>query len=747
MTRGFEAPGGKPPEQERVKRRKELWAIGVVVVSVVCLTLLQAWWMVAFNETAPFSSNIAVFALINLNVVLVVLLIFLVFRNLFKILLDRRRKILGSKLRSRLVVIFICFSLVPTTLLFIAAANITTKSIKSWIGARVGQALNNALEIAQNKLDDSAVSMLPLARQAAKSVSEEMSHEDIVKALQSARLGQDSTVALFFWRDEVEVASVGPPLGEAKEEILLRLKNPGAGNSEGGAFIGDRFAVAWVSSADGGKVAAVELLPPEEIAKIRNIRDAYAEYHQVRLLDDPIRASYLVVLVLIALLIIFAASWMGIYLARRITVPVQMLAEGTMRIAQGDLDVTVDYHSDDEFGTLISSFNRMAADLYAMKANLEKAHESLALAYEERRQRAQFIETIVDSITTGIVVIDRRSRIIVINKVAGRLLEIPTEDAVGRLYRDVFRADHYEAIRGLYREAGAAESRQLERQIELPIKGKTISLRVRLTSLRNDRDDYMGLVIAFDDLTQTMRLQRVLAWREVARRIAHDIKNPLTPIQLSAERLQRRYAEAYESDSVFKELTQAILAEVTTLKRLVDEFTQFARMPSPQLAEGDLAEAVQQFVEMYRMSNPDISWEFSSQELPSAWFDADQIRRALTNMFENAVAVMDGKGRIEVSCAYDAAQERICISVADDGPGVSGEDKEQIFEPYVSLREGGTGLGLAIVSAIAADHGGSVRVRDNAPHGSIFDFEFPAKRRNDGDRQAPPKSEPEDSRR
>ena len=742
MTKGLEHPGNEFTEQERAKRHRERWAIGVVAVLVVCLTLLQAW-MVASGGIVPFSSNIAVFALINLNAVLVVLLIFLVFRNLFKILLDRRKKILGSKLRSRLVIIFICFSLIPTVLLFIAATSITTKSIKSWIGARVGHALQGAIEIVQGKLDDTAVSMLPLAREAANSILEGMTSEEEVSALQSARLGQDSTVALLLLRDGMETVSVGPPLGTAEEEILLRLKSPKVEETVGGTFIGDRFAVAWASLAGGGKVAAVEMLSPEEVARVKNIRDAYSEYHQVRLLDDPIRAGYLGIIILITLLIIFTASWMGILLARWITVPIQMLAEGTGRIARGHLDVTIDYRSDDEFGMLVSSFNQMATDLQAMTANLEKAHESLALTYEDLRQKAQFIETIVDSITTGIVVIDRRSRIIVVNKVAGYLLEVPTEDAVGRLYRDVFREDYYYPIRELYREAGAAESRQIERQIELPIGGKTIALRVRLTSLRNDRNEYVGLVIAFDDLTQTMRLQRVLAWREVARRIAHDIKNPLTPIQLSAERLQRRYAGVYESDPVFKELNQAILAEVATLKRLVDEFTRFARMPSPQLAEGDLAEAVHQFVEMYRISNPDIRWEFSSQELPSAWFDADQIRRALTNLFENAVAVLDGKGCIDVACTYDYAQGKICISVADDGPGVSTEDKERIFEPYFSRRDGGTGLGLAIVSAIATDHGGSVRVRDNQPRGSVFEFEFPAKKQNGEDRHASQNHAPE----
>lgn len=716
------------PDEERAKRRRERWAIGIVAFLVAALTLIQAY-LVASGDTVAFSGNIVVFALINLNVILVVLLIFLVTRNLFKILLDRRRNILGSKIRSRLVIIFICFSLIPTALLFVAATNITTTSIKSWIGARVGQALNGALEIAREKLERDAASMLPAAEKAAGLLPPEAGPGDAGDALRTAGAGLDNGVALLLVRDGKAVAAAGAPLGDVEEEVLLRLRKPRKGPGVGGTFIGDRFSAAWAPAPGGGAVAAVKALPRQEAHRVRSIKDAYAGYHQVRILDDPIRASYVGILVLITLLIVFAASWMGIYLARRITVPVQLLAEGTDRIARGELGVSIDYRSDDEFGTLVSSFNRMTADLQAMKGNLEQAHGSLSQAYEELRKRTQFIETIVDNITTGIVVMDRHARIWMINKVAGRLLGVSTEGAVGRLYRDVFREDHYEPVRGLFREAGAVEGRLVERQVELPVGGKTVALGVSLVSLKDEKDEYMGLVIAFDDLTQAMRLQRVLAWREVARRIAHDIKNPLTPIQLSAERMKRKYSEAHADDPVFAELTQAILSEVATLKRLVDEFTRFARMPAPHLSKGDLAEEVRQFVEMYRTSNPGIRWGFHTGELPPAWFDADQIRRALTNLFENAVAALGGEGSVEVGCGYDAAKGTVRITVADDGPGIPAEDKERIFEPYFSRREGGTGLGLAIVSAIATDHGGTVRVWDNEPRGSVFELEFPAKRR------------------
>ena len=699
------------PGAEAAKLRRERWAIGIVAVLVAGLTFFEAH-LAAVGGAVTFSSNIVIFALINLNVVFVVLLIFLVTRNVFKILLDRRRNLLGAKLRSRLVLIFICFSLIPTMLLFIAATNITTTSIKSWIGGRVGQALTGAIDIARERLEEEARALSPVAESAA--------------SIGPGAVASPGTGLLFFEKD-VEVARDGDLPPQVVSEILKRVKGmKETGDGKGsGSFVGDGFAAAWRRAPGGAVVVAARTLPPAEAARIREIFKAYDEYHQVRLLDDPIRASYVGILILITLLIVFAASWMGIYLARQITIPVQLLAEGTEEVARGNLDVSLDYRSGDEFGTLVASFNRMTADLKAMKGNLEETNVSLTRTYDELRRRTQFIETILDSISTGVIVIDRHGRIAMINKVAERLLRIPTDAAVGRMYREVLREEHYEAIRSLYREAGEAAGGQVERQVELDVGEKRIAFRVSLTALRDDAGEYMGLVAAFDDLSQAMRLQRVLAWREVARRIAHDIRNPLTPIQLSTERMQRKYAVAHAEDPVFAECTQAILSEVDTLKHLVDEFTRFARMPVPRLEEGDLPVEIRAIVDTYRTSHPAIRWEFRQEGPPRVWYDPFQIRRAVTNLLDNAAAALGERGRVTVTCTHDEAAGKARIDVADDGPGIPPGDRDRLFEPYFSRREGGTGLGLAIVSAIVNDHGGTVRMRDNTPRGTVFEVEFP----------------------
>ena len=720
-------------EGESARRRREKIAIGIILILVAGLTILEAN-LAAIGGSVAFSSNIVIFALINLNVILVVLLIFLVTRNLFKVILDRKRNILGAKIRSRLVLIFILFSLVPTILLFFAAANITTTGIKSWIGGRVGVALNEALDMARKNLEEEARSLAPLADRAAEAIAPgrgDLSAEELW-----AKAGGGSTPGV-----SLVVAGPGGVLGTAGEaspetvkEILSRMKGEAAGTAgkETATFVGDTFASAVRRLPDGRAVIAVRTLSPEEARGIREIAKAYDEYHQVRLLDDPIRASYIATLVLITLLIVFAASWMGIYLARQITVPVQMLAEGTEKVASGDLDVRLEYRSDDEFGTLVASFNRMTADLQGMKRNYEEANVSLTSTYEELRRRTRFIETILTNISTGVIVIDRGGRIAMINKVAERLLGIRTEAAVGKPYKEVVREEHYEAVRALSREVGTIPGRTLERQVSLTVGGKTVSLRVSVAVLHDDSEEYLGLVVAFDDLSQSMRLQKVLAWREVARRIAHEIRNPLTPIQLSTERLEKKFAAAHEGDAAFRESTRTILSEVGSLKRLVEEFTRFARMPAPAFKEGSLAEELRPVLETFRASSPGIAWEFEADDLPAVWFDSFQIRRAVTNLLENASAVLEGKGTVRVRCNYEPKLNLVRISVADDGPGVPPGDRDRLFEPYFSRMEGGTGLGLAIVSAIAADHRGTVRVRDNEPRGAVFEIEFPAQRKGGG---------------
>jgi two-component system nitrogen regulation sensor histidine kinase NtrY len=709
-------------DNDPVKQRRERFAIGIVAVIVLGLTLLEAN-LATIGSAIGYSGNIAIFALINVNVILIVLLIFLVTRNVFKLILDRRRNILGSRIRVRLVILFTAFSLIPTILLFIAAATITTTNIRSWIGGRVGVALTDALEIARKDLNSEAGAMKEaVGRIGPRLAVGKEGSASLSGLLESA----DNTTSLHLVKNGVSLSRDGNADPAIMAEIVSRLKGgfkPGQGGIE--TFIGNSYAAAAMQLPGGKTLIAIRQLPPDQAMRVQAIAEAYDEYHQVRLLDDPIRASYIAVLILITLLIVFAASWMGIYLAKQITVPVKSMAEGMQRVADGDLDVRLEYQSDDEFGYLVASFNRMIGDLKGMKFNLETANESLSTTYDELKRRTQFIETILGNISTAVVVLDRHGRIAMINRVAEHMLGVAGGLSIGKPYREVLLEEHYEAVRILSRELGDAGNRQVERQVELPVAGKKILVRVRITGLKDDEGGHLGLVVAFDDMSQTMRLQKVLAWREIARRIAHEIRNPLTPIQLSAERLHRKFGAAHADDPAFDDCTQTILSEIGTLKVLMDEFTRFSRMPAPTLIAGDLGEELRTTIETFRAKYPGIRCEFEVENVSAVHFDAFQIRRALTNLLENAASVLSGNGHVWVRCVRDNELDWVRLSVADDGPGIRVEDREHLFEPYFSRKEGGTGLGLAIVSAIANDHGGIVEVRDNVPAGALFVMEFP----------------------
>ncbi|MCL5966210.1 MAG: ATP-binding protein [Deltaproteobacteria bacterium] len=713
--------------RERTRRRRERIAIGVVAALIVGLTLIEAR-IAALGGSVAFSSNIVIFALININVILIVLLIYLVTRNIFKLILDRKRDILGAKIRSRLVIIFIAFSLLPTILLFVAAANITTTSIKLWIGERVGIALSGALDIARKDLDTQAGSLAPVAAEAALAVPPRADPFLAGRVLEESLRKSGARGGLLLVESGNVLAAAGKVPPDVTKEIVSRIRGTGGPGSRGGGatMVGPEFVSATRRMSDGRIVVAVRVLPPAEAARNRGIAQVYDAFHQVRLLDDPIRASYLTILALITLLIVFAASWMGIYLARQITVPVQLLAEGTEKVAMGDLDVRLDYRSDDEFGTLVSSFNRMTADLREMKRSLTEANVSLSATYEELSRRTQFTEAILDNISTGIVFVDRNGKIAVINPVASRLLGIAAAEAIGKSYKDVVREEHYGIVRALLREIQGAPGTPVERQVAMPVAGREISLRLSVIALPDDAGEYRGIVVAFDDLTQAMRLQKVMAWREVARRIAHEIRNPLTPIQLSAERLGKRYGELHGGEQAFSESIRTILDEVGTLKHLVEEFTRFARMPAPVLKEGRLSDLLRPLVETYRASYPGIRWLFEDGGAPPASFDPFQVRRAVSNLLDNAAAALKGSGTVSVRLGHEPDLGVVRIAVADDGPGIPPEDRDRLFEPYFSRKEGGTGLGLAIVSAIASDHRGTVRIRRNVPRGAIFEMEFPA---------------------
>jgi two-component system nitrogen regulation sensor histidine kinase NtrY len=468
-------------------------------------------------------------------------------------------------------------------------------------------------------------------------------------------------------------------------------------------------------------------VPQNLVAKMDDISQAFVDYRHSKILQKPLTTNYIIILLLVTLVIIFSATWFGFRLAKELTVPIMELAEGTRRVASGDLDFRIGVDAEDEIGTLVSAFNKMTHDLKTGKAQLEKSNIALQRTNLELERRGRYTEIVLENVAAGVISFDKKGRIATINKSAERMLDLKAEDILGENYRKIMQPEYRKIARELIKEINTTRSETIQKQMEITLEDKVFTVLASVNILRDERGDYLGMVAVFDDLTDLIKMQRLSAWREVARRIAHEIKNPLTPIQLSAQRIYKKYRSKIGRDAgVFEECTNTIIHQVTELKNLVNEFSNFARMPAVTPTPNDLNELINSSLILFKEAHRDIRFQFSPDpDLPIFKVDRDQMKRVFINILDNAVAAVDGGGVIEIEVKYDPSLQMVTLEVRDNGCGIPDEDKTKLFEPYFSTKKAGTGLGLAIVSAIISDHNGYIRVRDNHPTGTKFIIDLP----------------------
>ena len=475
-------------------------------------------------------------------------------------------------------------------------------------------------------------------------------------------------------------------------------------------------------------VVVVETYVPESLlTKMERIGRQYAEYKQIKAMKNPIKAGAYLFVAVVTVLILFSATWFGFYVARGITVPIQRLAEATEAVAQGDLSVQIDARATDEIGTLVESFNRMTQDLQGSKSKLEEANLTLRNTNVELDRRRAYIETVVDTIAAGLLSIDRNGLVTTFNPSAERILGLAADRFRGRPANEVFKEFGLDLFQTAYDRMLADERDDLDLEGQLDIQGKLITIGLKGSRMRDEANKDLGFVLVFEDLTELIKAQKVAAWQEVARRVAHEIKNPLTPIQLSAQRLRKKFFEkSPDLERVFDDATNVIINEVGSLKEMLDEFSKFARLPAPQMTRQSLHEVVREVATLYREAQKDLELILDlDEDLPPLNFDREQLRRVFVNLFDNAVQAMNQKGRLWVETKYDTKRRRAVVTVADEGPGIAPEDQERLFVPYFTRKKTGTGLGLAIVRRIITDHEGQIQAGNNQPRGAVFTFDLP----------------------
>ncbi len=725
--------------------------VRLVAAAVVLLTLIPVVsnYLIGKSEsfTPDFLARIFLYGFTLVNLTMLLVLVFVLARNLIKLFMERRRAVLGAKFKTKLVVIFVGFAVLPSALIVVVGSRLISTAVERWFSHPVESVLLGSQDVVEHYYQEKQES----ARFYARRLSSEVTRNRLLAQGRLHNLFQTMETQLTLYRlDMINVFSLegellemrrpGLPLQDYNPDTSSRLAEIGISGEE--TFyqdsLGEGDLVRYVSpilrmgtQEIEGAVVVSHFIPTSLASAISLVNDQVNVYRQAEAQKEPIQDLYLSFFVMISLLILFSSTWIGLYLAKRITVPVRQLAEATERVIAGDLDHPVSGAAVDELGMLMESFNKMTAELKASQSRIERSQENLQAKNRELERRRLYTETVLENITTGIVSLNSDRILTTLNPAARRMLELD-ESVAGRHYRDVFREENFDELKTLVESMEVDGQQAIEEEVNVIVGSRELHLSVYLTWLTGDTGEPAGLLMVLDDLTQLLRAQKVAAWREVARRLAHEIKNPLTPIQLSAQRIRKHFrAQSTELPRVIEECSGTIIEEVDSLKNLVDEFSQFARMPAISPMPQQLNPLLQTALELYEGLFGELTLEkrFASH-LPDVRLDSELIRRVFINIVDNAIEATRGKGHVLVATSYEQERQMVSVEIADDGPGIPPGERDKLFMPYYSTKRRGSGLGLAIVNRIVAEHRGRVRVEDVVPHGARFIIELPVVERS-----------------
>ena len=722
--------------------------IGIAVLLLVALLASLFWAATRTEQLRPeFIDNVVLYMLSPVILTMIAALVFVLARNVLKLWVERRRALPFARFRAKLVAALLAMTIIPSVLVLIIGSELITSSAKQWFSTPAEELVKSANDIAQIVYTDRATVAVARAQRLASALAVNAVATGDVAVLQpllTAEVSSTSTGMVELYRvtsapgaapDAVFVASVGEssmPRSHAlasADRLAARVAVSGHAERfddkiDDGLLIRAAAPVRSPVGAIVGVVVASEAMSGQINAHARRMADAYSQYQQLSVLKVPLQGFYHSLFLAVTLLILMSATWFGLFVAKRITRPVQMLAEGARAVGAGQLDLRIEPDSSDELGSLVESFNTMAAEL-------RTSHERL-----EGRRR--YIETILQRVATGVISLSADGNVTTVNGAAQRLLGLDGS-AIGQPALRVFSREDLSPLLPIIEATAHGQQAGLVEEITLAREEREIHLAVASTVLIAEGGVPEGAVVVLDDVTPLIRAQRVAAWRDVARRLAHEIKNPLTPIQLSAERLQRNFATAPpNARALVDECTGAIITEVEALKGLVDEFAQFARMRGPKLVPADLNTLAADTVRLYRgvlqQGAVELTHELQSA-LPQVRMDPEQMRQVIINLVDNAIDALGGakagarpngdRPHIQMTTSHEKGSGVVRLTVRDNGPGVPAVDREKLFLPYYSTKGRGSGLGLAIVRRIITEHGGTVDVTDADPQGTVFTVDLP----------------------
>lgn len=672
---------------------------------------------------------------------------FLLFRNLLKLYIERRQDQLGSKIKTKLVAGALLLSIVPVVSMVIFSFTVVSRTFDKWFSYHTREVLVNSeglvQEVTRLMKEETADDAIRLANapETLEAFDPEADRDAVEARLQAEAERLDAQYVAV-----IPAGSTSPALelhpGDVVEGPVDWRRLLQSADSEGiqTDLAHDQFTAAAPVIRDGeelGKVVVAWHIPESIRARQEVIQQRYQEYLTLEGGRAEIKYSYLALLALITVFVLFVAVWLSLFLSKQISTPIEALVQATTAVSSGELSYRVRTRAIDELGGLVRSFNDMTGQLEQQTRELRESNQELERANDEIESRRRFINAILESITPGVLSVNASGEILKANSSVRKIFEAETDAPAGRI-DDLFNGQDLSDVRYMLNRAQRTGfcTREFEIKQSERIRHLSISISLLETAAAPDRLS-SRYVVVIEDATDLLLAQKAAAWNEVARRIAHEIKNPLTPIALSAERMDRLLdrleqsndpAERHDLRQRFERSTQTILSEVETLRRLVDEFAQFARFPKSKPSRCDLNEIVEQAATVFEGRLDGMKLAVRTEDgLSPVMIDAEHFKRVVINLIDNAAeAIQDCWVReILVTTRRGPLPDTVELAVSDTGPGISPEDKERLFLPYFSTKDRGTGLGLAIVNRIIAEHGASIRVEDNRPSGTRFLIEIP----------------------
>jgi two-component system, NtrC family, nitrogen regulation sensor histidine kinase NtrY len=717
-------PLGRPEGSRRggTRGKGTLYAFSILSLGAALIYLETK--LTFFQKFLPVLDNKFYIAIANIYFLVILLLGFLAIRIILKNYIEKKRGIWGSGLKTKLTVTIFTVSLISSVSLFVLVSSFFYFSMDKWFSEKIEKAVESAQVLSQFYYEDLFTRYNRMGARLSETINEKRA---LTKEKELALLlRKEGKTYLLNYLSVLDLSghpiAVHSGLGSQMNKIVLEKAQGFLKTGQDKEIMpledGDLLMVISPVLDDTGQPTAF-LLIGEKIRvpgtqRMKQINAAYSEFSKdSRPFKKIVKYGMSVPLLLVTVLSIFFSTWFGIKMATAITIPLERVKEGAAIIAKGRFDINLEDRGGDEIGTLVTAFNRMARELKVAKDEIE----------EKRR----YMEIILDNVATGIISTDARGNVLLLNRAAREILRVKIDEWAGVPLRVIIGADFKNVLRPFLKEIRAERVGSGAKEMTISLQNEALHLRSSLTVLRDDEGAVEGYIGTFDDITHIMRAEKLATWREIAKRLTHEIKNPLTPIRLSAERIQRRLVPRAEGKDkeLLQETTSVILNasnDITAMVNELNKLTETSAIRSP----GDINGVIEETIAIYQGLFPNITFRTQMGRLPLVNMDRDKIKRALMNLVTNSITAIDAEqGEITALTRFDGDKGAIWIEVADTGPGIRDEDKARIFDPYFTRNPSGTGLGLAIVNSVILEHGGRINVEDNIPKGARMVIQLP----------------------